>query len=77
LLGQVASYHSLFGSGPTDYEVGETVTIFYRPYNPEKATIKGEGGVFRFIFAGVGGGVIIFGLFFLANNIKATYLEEE
>jgi hypothetical protein len=74
--GQTEIYNSSFGSSPPAYKVGETVTIFYRPDNPQKATIKGEGAVLRFVFAGIGGGIIIFGLAFFANNIKNSYLEE-
>jgi hypothetical protein len=55
--------------------VGESVQVFYSPENPEKATIKGEGRVFRIIFMTVGGVIIIFGLFMFGSNIKNSYLE--
>ena len=38
---------------------------------------RGEGAVLRFIFAGIGGGIIVFGLVFFANNIKNSYMEED
>ena len=75
--GQSITYSSKFSSSPPAYDVGEQVTIFYKPDNPQKATIKGEGGVFRFIFAGVGGGVIIFGMVLFFKNIHNSYLEQE
>ena len=75
--GQTQFYNSMFGSYPPAYKVGEQVIIFYQPDNPEKATIQGEGGVFRLIFTGVGGAIIVFGLVFFSKNIQNSYLEQD
>jgi len=74
--GRQVTYNSTFSSSPPAYDIGEQVTMFYQPDDPQRATIKGEGGVFRFIFAGVGGVIIVVGLAFFASNIKNSYLEE-
>jgi hypothetical protein len=77
LKGETAFYHSTFGSSPPEYKVGETVAIFYKAENPEKAIIAGEGGILRFIFMGIGGVVILASLVFFASNLKNSYLIEE
>jgi len=74
--GTTAYYHSTFSSSPPEYKVGERVTIFYKAENPEKAVISGEGGVFRFIFMGVGGVIIVASLLFFASNLKNSYINE-
>lgn len=76
LEGETAFYHSSFGSYPPQYDVGETVAIFYKSANPEKAIIAGEGSILRFIFMGVGGVIILAGLIFFAANLKNSYLIE-
>ena len=75
--GKSASYTTTFSSSPPAYDVGETVTVFYSPENPEKAIIKGEGIVFRIIFMSVGGVIILFGLGFFVSNVRDSILTEE
>ena len=74
--GKPVTYNSSFSSNPPAYDVGEQVIMYYQPDDPQRATIKGEGRVFSFIFAGVGGVVMIVGLAFFASNIKNSYLAE-
>ena len=75
--GKSISYTSTYSSNPPAHDVGEVVTIFYAPNNPNDAAITGEGIVFRIIFMGVGGIIILFGLGFFASNVKNSYLTEE
>jgi len=75
--GRVETYNSQFGSSPPAYDVGEMVTIFYQPDNPQKAFIQGEGSVFRIIFSAIGAAIMLFGLAFFAYNLKQSYLAEE
>lgn len=75
--GKSISYTSTYSSSPPAYDVGETVTVFYSPENPEKAIIKGEGIVFRIIFMSVGGIIILFGLGFFALNLRNSFLTEK
>jgi len=75
--GKLITYTSTYSSSPPAYDVGEQVTVFYSPENPQKAVIEGEGQLFRIIFMGVGGVIIIFGLVFFASNLKTRILTEE
>ena len=75
--GREEFYNSMYGSSPPAYEVGEIVTLFYQPDNPQKAFIQGEGGIFRVIFTAIGAGIMLVGLAFFANNLKQSYLVEE
>jgi hypothetical protein len=77
LDGKSESYTTTFSSNPPAYDVGETVTVFYSPENPEKAVIDGEGKVFRIIFMSIGGVIILSGIGFFATNIKNSFLTEE
>ena len=74
--GKSISYTSSYSSSPPAYDVGETVTVYYSPENPEKAIINGEGKVFRIIFMSVGGAIILFGLGFFVANIRNSFLTE-
>lgn len=74
--GETAYYHSNFSSSPPEYIVGETVPILYKSENPDKALIAGEGGIFRFIFMGIGGVIILASLLFFASNLKNSYFDE-
>lgn len=71
------TYMSSFSSSPPAHEIGETVTVFYSPDNPEDAFIKGEGVVFRTVFMIVGGVIILFGFVFFSINIRNSFLSEE
>ena len=51
--GQSQSYTTTFSSSPPAFDVGERVTVYYLPDNPEKAFIKGEGLVFRIVFLSI------------------------
>jgi len=75
--GKSISYTSTYSSSPPAYDVGEAVTVFYSPENPENAIIDGEGKVFRIIFMSVGGVIIFFGLIFFTANIRHSFLTEE
>ncbi len=75
--GESVSYQSSFGSNPPEYEVGEAVAIFYKPENPEKAIIAGEGGILRIVFMGVGGVILLAGVIFFGVNLHHSYLIEE
>ena len=77
LKGETAYYHSTYGSSPPEYDVGDTVNIFYKSENPAKAIIAGEGGVLRFIFMGIGGVITLIGLIVFAVNLKNSYLTED
>ena len=68
---------SSFASSPPAHEIGETVTVFYAPDNPEDAFIKGEGGVFRIVFMIIGGVIILAGFIFFSFNIRHSLLTEE
>lgn len=70
------SFPSNYSSSPPAYDVGETVTVFYSPENPEKAIIKGEGKVFRIVFMSVGGVIILFGLSLFTSNVKKSFKTE-
>jgi len=74
--GQQISYWSSYSSNPPAYDLGEEVVVYYKPDNPEKAMIKGEGGVFRVIFMAVGGAVMLGGMAFFAVNIRNSYFNE-
>lgn len=68
--GKSISFSTTYSSNPPAYDVGETVTVFYPPENPEKATIKGEGKVLRIVFMSFGGVVIFFGLSLFSLNLR-------
>jgi hypothetical protein len=71
------TYMSSFSSSPPAHEIGETVTVFYSPDNPEDAFIKDEGVIFRTVFMLVGGVVILVGFISFSNNIRNSILSEE
>ena len=70
-------YVSSFSSSPPAHEIGETVTVFYSPDNPEEAVIKGEGIIFRIVFMIIGGVIILAGFVFFSLNIRNSILSEE
>ncbi len=74
--GKSISFSTTYSSNPPAYDVGETVTVFYPPENPEKATIKGEGKVLRIVFMSFGGVVIFFGLGLFTLNVRNSSLDE-
>ena len=71
------SYMSSFASSPPAHDIGEKVTVFYSPDNPEDAFIKGEGVIFRTVFMIVGGVVILVGFIFFSTNIRNSILSQE
>jgi len=75
--GESITYTSKFSSNPPAYDVGEDVTIYYLPDNPQKARIKGEGGVIRFVFTAIGAGAFILGFFVFARNLKQRFMQAE
>ena len=75
--GQTITYTSTFSSNPPAYNVGEEVTLFYKPDNPYKALIKGEGGVLRWIFTVIGGGVVALGLYLFARRLQEMLMAGE
>jgi len=74
--GETAFYHSTFGSYPPEYQIGERVTIFYKPETPEKAIIGGEGGILRYVFIGIGAVIVLSGLIFFAVTLKNSFLSD-
>jgi hypothetical protein len=75
--GETRYYHSSYGSNPPEYKLGEEVSVFYKADNPEKAIIAGEGGVFRIIFMGVGGIVLLAGIVVFGYNLYNSFLVKE
>jgi hypothetical protein len=67
--GRTVTYRSSYASSPPAYDVGESVTVYFDPENPEKPAIKGEGSIFRIIFVTVGGSIMIFGLYTFGRNL--------
>jgi hypothetical protein len=72
--GETIIHHSNFSSYPPAYKVGETVSIFYKSENPEKAIIDGEGGILRIVFMGVGGLILLAGIALFGVNLYKSYL---
>jgi hypothetical protein len=68
--GQRVEFTTSYYSSPPDYEVGESVTVIYRPEQPEKAVIKGDGQLFHIIFMLVGGVVVAVGLFSTYSTLR-------
>jgi hypothetical protein len=77
LEGESRSYTTKFSSSPPAYDVGEQVTMFYQPDNPNEVTIKGEGGIFRIVFMSVGSAIMLGGLVFFGINFRNSLLAEE
>ena len=75
--GNPITHMSSFASSPPAHEIGETVTVFYAPDNPEDAFIKGEGIIFRTVFMIVGGVIILVGFIFFSFKIRYSILSEE
>jgi len=67
--GQISTHPSSSSTSPPAHDVGEIVTIYYMRENPQEARIKGEAGVFRWIFIGVGAGAIIAGFIMFAREL--------
>ena len=74
--GKAITFESDFSTSPPSYNVGEVVTVYYSPENPEEAIIKGEGNVFRIIFMSVGGIIIAIGLYIFGSNLGTSLLDE-
>ena len=74
--GQSVSFQTTYYSNPPAYDTGQSVQVVYPPENPKKAVIKEQGQLFRIIFMGIGGLVIILGLFVFMGNLKNDYLQE-
>lgn len=68
--GATETYYSTYYSGPPAYDVGQNVIVVYDPANPEKASIKGEGNVFRVIFMSVGGIIMCVGIYLFIRNLS-------
>lgn len=74
LAGETIFYHSNYGSNPPEYNQDDNVMIYYKADNPEKVIITGEGSIFRFIFMGIGGLIILAGMVFFALNLRNSLL---
>ncbi|PKN93819.1 MAG: hypothetical protein CVU44_08365 [Chloroflexi bacterium HGW-Chloroflexi-6] len=59
-------------SYPSQYEIGQTVSVLYPADKPTKATLKGEGKLLIIIFGIVGAIDILVGLFFGFKTFTTT-----
>ncbi len=75
--GQNFTYTSSSSTNPPTYDVGETVTIYYIQENPHEARIKGEGGVFRWIFIVAGTGAVTAGFVMFAQVLRDRLIAGE
>ena len=75
--GQNFTYTSSSSTNPLAYDVGETVTIYYIQENPHEARIKGEGGVFRWIFIVAGTGAVTAGFVMFAQVLRDRLIAGE
>ncbi len=79
--GENITFTSSSGSNPPSYSKGETVEVFYKPENPNKAKINGYfslwgatsilGGL-GFVFFAIGGSMLLAGVL---NKRKISYLK--
>lgn len=75
--GQSKTFETTYSSNPPAYDVGEIVTVIYKPENPDKAIIQGQGQVFRIIFMAVGGVIIVGGLVVFSSMVKDRFVKKE
>lgn len=68
--GNDLKYASSFYTNVDPYEIGDQVSLYYLPSNPEKVALKGEGweNWFPFIFLFTHGGVGFGGLYWLEKK---------
>ena len=73
--GDTVTFDTNYYSSPPAYHTGQRVTVIYSPEEPEKAVIQGQGQLFRIIFMGIGGIIIVVGLWMFFSNIRDSYLK--
>lgn len=73
--GKTVSFQSTYSSNPPAYEIGEKVTVYYQPDDPDKAGIKGEGMWFRVIFMIVGGVIAAVGLGMFSTSVVKSLIK--
>lgn len=75
--GESITFTSSYSSYPPAHEIGEEVTVFYSPDNPENAFIKGEAFAFWSLFMLIGGVLILIGFISFLIKFRKSFLSEE
>ena len=73
---QTITFSSSYSTDPPAFQVGEIVTLYYRPDNPQDTLIEGEGGLFRFIVMSAGVGAVVVGFVLFARKLKQSFMAE-
>lgn len=70
--GTVHVFHSSEGRNPPEYQIGEEVTLYYDPNDPDNVHLKGNY-LFVYVFAGMGAMFWLFSIWYVGSAVKAVF----
>ncbi|MGG7664783.1 DUF3592 domain-containing protein [Dyadobacter sp. BHUBP1] len=65
-------FHSSEGRNPPEYQIGEEVTLYYDPKDPDNVHLKGNY-LFVYVFAGMGAMFWLFSIWYVGSAVKAIF----
>ncbi|MGX5857466.1 DUF3592 domain-containing protein [Dyadobacter jiangsuensis] len=70
--GTVHVFHSSEARNPPEYQIGEEVTLYYDPRDPDNVHLKGNY-LFVYVFAGMGAMFWLFSIWYVGSAVKAIF----
>lgn len=65
-------FHSSEARNPPEYQIGEEVTLYYDPNDPDNVHLKGNY-LFVYVFAGMGAVFWLFSIWYVGSALKAVF----
>ena len=65
-------FHSSEGRNPPEYQVGEEITIYYDPKNPDNLHLEGNY-LLVYVFAGMAAVFWLFSIWYVPSAVKAIW----
>ncbi len=65
-------FHSSEARNPPEYQIGEEVTLYYDPNDPDNVHLKGNY-LFVYVFAGMGAMFWLFSIWNVGSAVKAVF----
>ncbi len=70
--GTLHVFHSSEARNPPEYQIGEEVTLYYDPKDPDNVHLKGNF-LFVYVFAGMGAMFWLFSIWYVGSAVKAIF----
>lgn len=65
-------FHSSEARNPPEYQIGEEVTLYYDPKDPDNVHLKGNY-FFVYVFAGMGAVFWLFSIWYVIDAVRAIF----